>query len=176
MYPYPIIGDSSPVTNQYLATYLIDHLAGSVAALELLEDLKTTYADTALANFFAQLQTDIAADRDELQTLMDRLQIVESQPRKVIAWLTEKSVELKLRLDDNARGPLRLLESLEAVGLGIQGKLGMWHALDASAVDFPPLLALVDYERLAQRAEEQRRRVEIVRLEAAKTAFASAVP
>ena len=65
------------MNNQYLATYLIDHLAGSVAALELLEGLKATYADTALTNFFTQLQTDIAADREELQSLMDRLQVVE---------------------------------------------------------------------------------------------------
>jgi hypothetical protein len=136
------------VTNQYLATYLIDHLAGSVAALELLEDLKAAYGNTALANFFAQLRTDIAADREELQVLMDRLQIVETPPRKVIAWLTEKFVELKLRLDDRARGSLRLLESLEVVGLGIQGKLAMWHSLNTVAVDSAPLRGLVDYERL----------------------------
>lgn len=161
------------MTNKYLATYLIDHLAGSVAALELLEDLKAAYADTALAGFFAELQTDIASDQRQLQGLMDRLQIVESRPRKVSAWLTEKFIELKLHLDDRARGPLRLLESLEAVGLGIHGKLAMWHALNAAAEDFPPLQGLVDYERLAQRAEEQRRRVEVVRLEAAKAAFAA---
>jgi hypothetical protein len=160
------------VINQYLATYLIDHLAGSVAALDLLENLKAAYADTALANFFAQLQTDIEADRKELQALIDRLHIVESKPRKVMAWLTEKFVELKLRLDDKARGPLRLLESLEAVGLGIQGKLAMWHALNVAAADSSSLQGLVDYERLAQRAEEQRRRLEVVRLEAAKAAFA----
>jgi hypothetical protein len=162
------------VNNQYLATYLIDHLAGSVAALELLEELKATYADTALTNFFTQLQTDIAADREELQTLMDRLQIVESQPRKAIAWLAEKSIALKLHLDDNARGPLRLLESLEAVAIGIHGKSGMWQSLNAAAENFPPLQGLVDYERLARRAEEQRRRVEVVRLEAAKAAFTGA--
>ena len=162
------------MNNQYLATYLIDHLAGSVAALELLEELKATYADTALTNFFTQLQTDIAADREELKTLMDRLQIVESKPRKVIAWLAEKSIALKLRVDDNACGPLRLLESLEAVGLGIHGKLGMWRCLNAATQNFPTLQSLVDYERLARRAEDQRRRVEVVRLEAAKAAFAAA--
>ena len=50
------------MTNKYLAIYLIDHLAGSVAAIELLKDLEAAYADTALAGFFAELQTDIAAD------------------------------------------------------------------------------------------------------------------
>jgi hypothetical protein len=144
------------VTNKYLATYLIDHLAGSAAALELLEDLETTYAGTPLTGFFAELQTDIAADQKELQALMDRLQIVESRPRKFAAWLAEKSVALKVRLDDKATGPLRLIESLEVVGLGIHGKLALWEALKAAASEFPPLRGLVDYEHLAQRAQEQR--------------------
>ena len=38
----------------------------------------------------------------------------------------------------------------------------------------PELQGLLDYERMAQRAEEQRSRAEVVRLEAAKTAFAAA--
>ena len=160
------------MTNAYLATYLSDHLAGSVAALELLEDLETTYAGTALRDFFVELQTDIEADQKELQALMDRLQIVESRPRKLAAWLAEKSIALKVRLDDKANGPLRLIESLEAVGLGIHGKLALWEALRAAAEELPRLRGMVDYERLARRAEEQRRRIEIVRLEAAKAAFA----
>ena len=106
---------------------------------------------------------------------MDRLQIAESRPRKVSAWLTEKFTELKLRLDDSARGPPRLLESLEVVGLGIHGKLALWQrALYAAADVSPELQGLLDYERMAQRAEEQRCRVEGVRLEAAKAAFAAA--
>jgi hypothetical protein len=99
---------------------------------------------------------------------MDRLQIVESRPRKVSAWLAEKFIELKLRVDDRALGPLRLLESLEIVGLGIHGKLAMWHALNVAAEDYPSLQGLIDYDCLAQRAEEQRRGIEIVRLEAVK--------
>ena len=82
--------------------------------------------------------------------------------------------ELKLRLDDSARGPLRLLESFEVVGLGIHGKLALWRALNAAADVSPELQGLLDYERTVQRAEEQRCRVEVVRLEAAKAAFAAA--
>jgi hypothetical protein len=158
------------MTNGYLATYLNDHLAGSLAAIELLEHLESAYASTKLASFFGELRTEISADRQELQRLMARLDITESRPRKLSAWLTGKITEVKLRLDDSARGPLRLLESLEVLGLGIHGKLALWHALDAAA-DASPSLQGVDYERLAQRAEEQRWRVEVVRLETAKTAF-----
>jgi hypothetical protein len=75
-----------------------------------------------------------------------------------------------MRLDDSARGPLRLLETLEAVRLGIDGKLALWQALNAAAPVAPRLQGL-DYERLAQRAEEQRRRVEVHRVEAARAAL-----
>ena len=160
------------MSQKYLKTYLIDHLAGSVAAIEILQSLGKVYADTALARFFADLQKDIAADQRQLQSVIHRLQITESGPRKLSAWLMEKLIELKLRVDDGSSGPLRLLESLEVIGLGIHGKLAMWHALEAAAEEHPLLRNVADYERLAQRAEEQRRRLEVVRLEAAKVAFA----
>jgi hypothetical protein len=158
------------MANEYLATYLNDHLAGSLAAVELLEHLEAAYAETTLASFFAEVRRDISVDRKELQRLMNCLRVTESRPRKVSAWLVGKVTVLKLRLDDSARGPLRLLESLEVLGLGIYGKLGLWRALDAAAHSSPELEGF-DYERLAQRAEEQRWRIEVVRLEAAKAAF-----
>ena len=158
------------MANDYLRTYLNDHLAGSLAALDLLEHLEAVYTETGLASFFVELRRDISADRNELQRLMNRLQLDESRPRKVSAWLTGKFTELKLRLDDSSRGPLRLLESLEVLGLGIHGKLALWRALGAAA-DSSPALRGFDYERLTRRAEEQRWRVEVVRLEAAKAAF-----
>jgi hypothetical protein len=162
------------MANEYCATYLNDHLAGSVAATELLKHIEAAYADMEIARFFAELRRDIAMDCRELHGLMDRLQVAESRPRQASAWLTEKFTELKLRLDDSARRPLRLLESLEVVGLGIHGKLALWRALNAAADVSPELQGLLDYERMAQRAEEQRCRVEVVRLEAAKAAFAAA--
>ena len=158
------------MTNDYLRTYLNDHLAGSLVAIDLLEQLEAAYTDTGLASFFAELRRDISADRKELRRLINSLRVTESRPRKVSAWLTGKVTELKLRLDDSARGPLRLLESLEVLGLGIHGKLALWGALGAAA-DSSPALRGFDCGRLAQRAEKQRSRVEVVRLEAAKAAF-----
>jgi hypothetical protein len=77
-----------------------------------------------------------------------------------------------LRLDDPAGGALRLLEALDAVSTGIAGKRLLWRALAAAAEEVSELRGL-DYERLEQRAEEQRRRLEPLRLEAAKAAFRS---
>ena len=68
-------------------------------------------------------------------------------------WVAEQSTALKMRLDDSADGPLRLLESLEFLSLGIAGKLAQWEALKAAA-QVSPKLQWGDYDRLIQRAIE----------------------
>lgn len=156
--------------NEHLATYLNDHLAGSVVAIELMEHLESTFADTPVAAFVAELRADVEADRRELEALMAQLQIAESRTRKASAWLAEKFTELKLRLDDPAGGELRLFESYEALSLGIEGKRSLWLALTAVAENTPALQS-VDFGRLIQRAEQQRSRVEAKRLEMAKAAL-----
>jgi hypothetical protein len=159
------------MASEYLASYLNDHLSGSVAAIELLEHLQAAYAGSELEHFFAELRNDIEADRQELKRLMDQLEITQSGTRKAGAWLAGKLAELKMRLDDSAHGPLRLLESLEAVELGINGKLALWRALIAAAEVAPVLRGALDYQRLAKRATEQIERVEAYRLNAAKAAL-----
>jgi len=159
------------MANEHLATYLNDHLSGSIAAIELLEHLESVYAGKEMEHFFAELRKDIEADRKELERLMERLEIAQSRPRKAGAWIAGKFAEFKMRLDDSARGPLRLLESLEAVELGINGKLALWRALIAAVEIAPALRGVLDYQRLAGRATEQIERVELRRLEAAKAAF-----
>jgi hypothetical protein len=113
----------------------------------------------------------VEADRKELESLMSALEISESRTRKASAWIAEKFTELKLRFDDPAAdGDLRLLESIEAVALGIDGKRALWRSLAAAAAGAPKL-QMLDYERLEHRAEEQRSRIEAVRLDAARKAL-----
>jgi len=158
------------MSQEHIATYLNDHLAGSLVALELLEHLEKVHADTDIARFAAKLRADIAEDRLELEALMARLKVTESRTRKATAWLSEKVTELKLKLDDPGDGLLRLLEAFEALSLGIEGKRGLWRAL-AAAAEHAPALQVADYEVLTRRAEEQRGRVEAERLKAARRAL-----
>ena len=58
------------MANEYLATYLNDHLAGSVVALELLGHLEEGGAGTAEAFLLADVHADIEADRQELEELV----------------------------------------------------------------------------------------------------------
>jgi hypothetical protein len=161
------------MANEHLATYLNDHLAGSVVALELLEHLVSSYAGTRLESFFKNLTAEITADREKLEGLMSQLEITESRPRKASAWLTEKVTALKLLLDDPADGDLRLFESLEALSLGIEGKRGLWLAL-AAVAERSPQMRVLDYPKLIRRAEEQRSKVEEKRIETAKRALVGA--
>jgi hypothetical protein len=157
----------------HLATYLNDHLAGAVAAIELLTHIEAAHAGTGTAHVFAELRADVEADRQELEALMGRLHVTVSRAREVTAFLAEKVTQLKLRLDDSAGGALRLLEVSEAVALGVEGKRALWRAL-AAAAEAAPALQVADYGRLTRRAEEQRQRAETVRLEAARAAFTAA--
>jgi transcriptional regulator GlxA family with amidase domain len=80
--------------SDYTATYLNDHLAGSVAALDLLVHLTQQHAGTELEEFFDTLRADILEDRDELAALMERLGVSSSRVRKAVAWVAEKFARL----------------------------------------------------------------------------------
>ena len=156
------------MSRKHLAIYLNDHLAGSAVAVEILEHLEVEAAD--LAPHLRMLRTDIEKDRLELKKLMDRLGILESRVRKVGSWIAEALTEVKIEADDETGGALRRLERLEAVALGIDGKSALWSALNAAAAIASELRG-PDYEQLVQRAAEQRKRVEVYRLEAANAAL-----
>ena len=158
------------MVNESLATYLNDHLAGSVVALELLDHLEKDRAGTAEASLLAGVHADIEADRQELEAFMAQRGIAMSVPRKAAGWLVEKLSEIKLHLDDAGDGALRRLEALETIALGIAGKAALWDALAATA-ESAPELAELDYVRLGQRAQTQRAVVEELRLRAAQEAF-----
>jgi hypothetical protein len=74
-------------------------------------------------------------------------------------------------MDDAASGDFRLLESVELVAIGIDGKRALWTALAAES-EGAPVLRGPDYDRLVRRATDQRQRVETVRLDAARKALA----
>jgi hypothetical protein len=163
------------MAHDHLATYLNDHLAGAVAALELLEHLEKAHAGAPVGRALIELRADIDADRETLASLMKRLQVTESRPRKATAWLAERLAWLKLRLDDSGHGAFRLFESLEGVSLGIEGKLGLWRTLAVIAPAVPDVNG-PDYETLMRRATDQRGRAEALRLEAALAALAAPLP
>jgi hypothetical protein len=155
-----------------LCSYLNDHLAGAVGALELLDRLIKTYQGKPLERFFAELRSEIDADQKTLQALIDRLDLEESAVRKAGAWVAEKFSRPKLELSESREGEMGLFLALEALALGITGKRLLWRAL-AVASETVPQLRGPDYAELENRAIEQHERVEAKRLEVAREVFKS---
>lgn len=155
---------------KHLSTYLNDHLAGSVTALALLSTIEEAQAGTDMGRLIQTIRGQVEEERDELEAIMKRLEITQSSPRQATAWLAEKLTQLKLHVDNPTDGTLRLFEMLEAVMVGLEGKRALWRSLATIVVSMPELGG-VDYEYFAQRSEEQHRQVDMLRLEAAKTAL-----
>jgi hypothetical protein len=150
-----------------LVSYLNDHLAGSVSAIELIDHLIKTHADEPLARFLQELRTDIVADQDVLKKIAQRFNANESALRKAGAWLAEKVARVKLAVGGQKKWQIGLVEAIEVLVLGVTGKQLLWRALNA-AIGSSPLLRGIDLAKLEERAIEQIERLETMRLEVAR--------
>lgn len=153
-----------------LSDYLNDHLAGSVAALELLDRLIEGCEGKPLERFLRQLREDIHEDQEKLQELIEKVGASESAVRKAGAWIAEKLTRPKIDLGGGSKQEIGVFLALEALLLGITGKRSLWRALQ-SASKTVPALARLDYSGLEKRAIEQCEQVEARRLEMARLVF-----
>src|SRR5207237_8794762 len=145
------------------------HLAGSVAALELLDHLVEHHDGNPLEKFFRDLRKEISTDQATLRTLIRKLGAEESSVRKAGAWIAQKIGQMKIGPSD-ADDRFGLLQALEALALGISGKKLLWRLLDAIAPHVTVLQG-TDFRRLEMRAKEQITRVEGERLRTAREGF-----
>jgi hypothetical protein len=148
-----------------LSTYLADHLAGSVHAIDLLRRMRDAHRGDSLRFFAEAMLPEIEADRAVLQDLAVTVGSGSSGLKELTAWVTEKVSRLKLGEDD-----FGTFLSLEFLLLGIHGKFSLWRALGAIRAS-DPRLSGVDFEKLAERARVQEALVEERRLEGAHIAL-----
>jgi hypothetical protein len=160
------------MSDEQLGIYLNDHLAGSAAGIELAERLRDNNRGTELGNLTAALHRDIGQDRATLEELMGRLAIERHPVKEAAGWALEKLSRLRLNPAMTGSAELTRLLETEALSLGIEGKLAMWLALrEAAAGD--RRLAGTDFDRLIDRARQQRQRLEPHRVAAALQAFSA---
>lgn len=153
-----------------LATYLNDHLAGSVAAIELLDHLIKEQAGQRLEKFLTDLCDEISADQQVLRDLIHKLGFEESAVRKTGAWVMEKLARPKMDVAGDEGGGLGVLQALEALALGITGKQLLWRSLGTVEANSTHLQG-INLPSLEQRAVEQFERVERERLHLARAAL-----
>jgi len=160
--------------NTDLETYLRDHYAGGIGALELLDHLIKTHQTDDLGRLFLQLRSEIQSDHEQLHELMVSLGFEKGMLRNTGAWVAEKIARAKVGFTASAGSRLRLLQSLETLLLGITGKTLLWRAL-MEAQDFSSILKRTDLERLESRAVAQAERVERQRLLTVQGTFCTAL-
>jgi hypothetical protein len=157
------------VSREALSTYLNDHLAGSVGAVEMVERTIRENAGDPFAARLAGVLAEIREDQAVLQGLIERVGAGQSTLKKAGAWLAEKAGRVKLGGTDQP-GELSRMEVLEMLAMGIHGKGALWRALRVVTDRYVELREL-DLAGLEQRAAAQHQEVDAMRLEAAQAAL-----
>jgi hypothetical protein len=155
-----------------LDSYLNDHLAGSISALEVIDHWAEAHKGESLGSFFVQTKKEIKADQETLRGIMRILGVDESKVRKAGAWAAEKVGRARLIIAGDEPGSLGLVLTLEGLIMGVTGKKLMWVSL--AAAKLPPLNAY-NFEQLQRRAEQQVERIEAERISAIRETFAGAI-
>jgi hypothetical protein len=120
---------SEPAGPRLVGIYLNDHLAGATAGTELVRRAAASQAGTPVGAVLAPLAREVTQDRAALMEMMTALGVSVRQYKARLAWLSEKAARLKLNGRMAARSPVRLLEELELMRLGVEGKAAGWRTL-----------------------------------------------
>jgi len=155
-----------------LDSYLNDHIAGSISALELIAHWERVQKGEPLGRFFAETEREIKADQDTLRDVMRSLGVEESKLRQAGAWAAEKVGRARLMIAGDEPGSLGLVLTLEGLVMGVTGKKLLWRTLAAAKL---PRLNGYDFEELQRHAEQQIGRIEAERMRAVGEVFAGAI-
>jgi hypothetical protein len=161
------MSESIGMKNDHLATYLNNHLAGSIGALEILDRVINEHEDQTIVSFFREMKEEIEADQRELREMMDAIDVSESSVRKAGAWVGEKLSRAKLTLGGKGVG---LVQTLEGLVLGIKGKELLWRVLLPVQENWPELKRF-DLNRLLERAIAQSAQMDEKRIQVAGSVF-----
>ena len=153
-----------------LEIYLADHLAAATAGVALARRTAKSNAATAFGDPLRRLAAEIEDDRRTVQNMVAEFGFRESKAKDAVAWVGEKVGRLKLNGQIRGYSPLSRVLELEALSVGVAGKLALCQSLQTVASTAERLRS-VDLEQLAARARGQRDEIEELRLRAAREAF-----
>lgn len=157
--------------DRLLEIYLADHLAAATAGVALARRVAQSNSGGQAGDLLRRLSMEIDEDRRTLRHVVAALGFAESKPKQLLARAAEKVGRLKLNGQLRGYSPLSRVLELEALSVGIAGKLALWQTLQRLP-DIDERLPDIDLEQLAERAERQRADVERYRSHAADEAFA----
>ena len=155
-----------------LATYLNEHLAGAMVAIDLAGKAADRNRGDRLGVFLAELLKAIDEDRVSLEGVIERLGVEKGGVKATAGRVVEKVSRLRLHEKVTGDPDLSRVLELETLIMGVTGKLLLWHSLQESMAS-DARLAGVDLDTLVQRARDQLAGLDDHHREAAARAFAA---
>ncbi|MGE3287513.1 MAG: hypothetical protein AB7J32_15610 [Pseudonocardia sp.] len=159
-----------------LGVYLNDHLAGAHSGVEMARTLQRDVAGEPDAELLGPIGDDVAADVETLRRVMEQFGVRRNPVKQATGWVAEKAHRVAVAVSGSGGPHLSRMLAAESLALGVEGKLALWTALsdavDAADRDRLACAGFPDLAALADRARDQRDRLEAVRLAAARRAFA----
>jgi hypothetical protein len=139
----------------FLDIYMNDQLAAGVLWRELARRAARANAGGAAGPDVARVATEIAEDVQTFEQIMDRLDLDKSRVKPALATATERLGRLKLNGRLCSPSPLSRFVELDALVMGIDGKVTLWENLRDHA-GLAARLPDVDFDGLIERARQQR--------------------
>lgn len=158
-----------PQPEHLLQNYLSDHLAGSVAGIELTQHLIENSSGPQKEKL-QNLLPHIQEDQKVLKDIFARIGGSQNPLKKTASWLGEKLTEAKFSWERSKHQAQGDVIELEALALGIAGKRSLWVLFEEV---FPEddRFSDLDFGYFKERAAHQYKTVDRLRLEAARKAF-----
>jgi hypothetical protein len=156
-----------------LRLYLRDHTAAAVAGRRLVRRARRDWTDPQSMSELCGLRDEIDADDVSLRQLLARFDWTPDHVKGIAAAAAETIGRLKLNARLVRTSPLGLVYDLEVLIGGVHAKRMLWRSL-AVAAGGGTRLGTIDVQRLADRADDQLRRLEELHGRAARAAFVGA--
>jgi hypothetical protein len=158
------------MADKAMDVYLNDHLAGAVLGSSLAEQLREENAGTPLGDAMSSLAPQIEEDRGTLLDLMERIGTSKNPVKQATTWLTEKASRPKFSGLTSGDPKLGTFMALEALMIGVEGKMYLWKVLKEVPDSYEPLKSM-DLDNLIEKAEAQRDALERERISAGRRAL-----
>lgn len=118
---------------QLLTIYLSDHLSGATGAVRRLSQMASGYTDLSVHDDLVTLAEDVAQDRQALVGIMEQVGVRPQRYKLVAGRVGETVGRLKGNGRILSRSPLTPLVEIEAIRVGVVGKLSLWQTLGTHA-------------------------------------------
>ena len=145
--------------DENLASYLLDHLSGSDAALAVVTRLARSHQGRPEGTLSARLESEFESERAVLRAILEQLGS-SSFSMKRAGGQAMGSVLQTVTGGDH--GSLALFRTLESLQIGVQGKRCLWRALHGMPRSFD-IPGRLDLPGLEQQALDQWQRIESLR-------------